>query len=475
VLWLALYLPALPLQAYSRSLIETAPIVVFEREAARTRVVARNSLAAKLGIHKHMPLATAHALSDTLIALPREPLRETALLERLANVVNQFTPNVHIQQGYGLLLDIAASVQLFGGAQALLAQVQANIHQQSARAHAVIASTASGARWLSRAHRQLIVERDIATWLDDLALDCTDFTSALIDEWHALNLHHLAALRRLPSAALSKRFGTEATLAIARAYGEANESFVYWQPLIRFDEHVDFFDLARESTHWMPGVEALLQQLQSFLQSRAAATQHIEFVFQLGTINQTKISLDAAHPTHQIRDWLRLISTKLERHPVPHEVSRIDLSAEQITALTFVDADLFERHREADRDWKSLLHLLKLRMGSEALTAPRSNANALPESMRPGNQLAKSNIQDNDLRPHWLIDPPRMLSMREVSRLITSIHLQQPERVHEAWSQPDGTNATERDYYIATTTDHRALWVFRERPRNEWFLQGVFA
>jgi protein ImuB len=502
VLWLALYLPALPLQAYSRSLVETAPIVVFEREAARTRVITRNRLAAKLGIHKHMPLATAHALCDALIALPREPLRETALLERLASVVAQFTPNVHIQHGFGLLLDISASIQLFGGVQNLLSQTQTAITRHNIRAHTVIAPTASGARWLARAHRQLIVEHDVGPWLDDLAFNCTDFTPAFIDEWHALNLHHLAALRRLPSAALGKRFGAETTLALARAYGEANETFAYWQPVTRFDEHIEFLDLARESTHWMPGVEALLQQLQQFLQSRAAAAQRIEFIFQLGTIDQTAITLEAAHPTHRIKDWLRLINAKLERQPVAHEVSRIELSTEHITALTFTDTDLFERHRETDRDWKSLLHLLKLRMGAGALKTPRCNVNALPESgesreshdspdsyvshnshtshtTHASHTLPASKSQntanDNDLRPNWLIDPPRMLSTREVGRFIASIHLQQPERIHEPWSQPDGTNATQRDYYIAQTPDHRALWVYREKPRNEWFLQGIFA
>jgi len=31
-----------------------------------------------------------------------------------------------------------------------------------------------------------------------------------------------------------------------------------------------------------------------------------------------------------------------------------------------------------------------------------------------------------------------------------------------------------RDYYVARTADHRAVWIFREKPSNTWFLQGVF-
>jgi protein ImuB len=476
-------------------MVESAPVVVFEREAARTRVIARNVIATKQGIVKHMPLATAHALSNTLIALPKDSLREVALLERLAASTTQLTPNIHIQQDFGLLLEISASVKLFGGAEALVARAQYICNQENVRAHTVIAPTASGTRWLARAHRQLIVENDIGAWLDDLAFDCTDFSPVLIDEWHAVNLHHLAALRMLPGAAIAKRFGSEITLAIARAYGDAEESLPYWQPIARFCAHIEFLDLARESTHWMPGVEALLKQLQDFLRSRAAATQRIGFNFQIGSFRGTRIDVDAAHPTHYVKDWIRLIHAKLERQPVAHEVSRIDLTAENISPLEFADMDLFERHRETDRDWKSLLHLLKLRMGSDALKTPRLNSNPLPEShaayVEPlikhqldgkaqsragGHRHARGdNHGDSDLRPHWLIDPPRMLSSREVGRFITSIHLQHPERIYESWSQPDGTNAAQRDYYIARTSDYRALWVYRERPRNEWFLQGIFA
>jgi hypothetical protein len=82
--------------------------------------------------------------------------------------------------------------------------------------------------------------------------------------------------------------------------------------------------------------------------------------------------------------------------------------------------------------------------------------------------------QDTSHRPIWLIHPPRLLTERELRALTSSIHLQQPERIQENWSHPEGHSSAQRDYYIAKTPDHRALWIFRERPHNDWFLQGVF-
>ncbi len=477
-MWLALYIPALPLQAYSHTLTESAPVVVFEREARHTHIVARNQKAARLGVRLRATLAEANALSDAIVALPREPLRENALLERMATVTSALTPNVHIREHFGLLLDVSASLSLFGGAAALQAHAQSLSQAEHIRSHAVLAPTACGARWLSRGHRQLVVETDIGAWLDDLALDCTDFSTSLIDELHALNLHNLAAIRRLPSAELNRRFGTTLTQQLACAYGERTESLLFWQPLTTFRDKVEFLDLAREQNHWISGVEALLLQLQTFLRSRAASTQSIEFFFCMGSLQRTHFALQSAHGTHLASDWMRLFNARIERLPITHEISSIELACERIEQMRFADVDFFDRTHEQAREWSALTTLLQLRLGEAAFHAPHSNANALPESKHigaPPTSAAHAQSDKDPLRPLWLVDPPRRLSTREMRALTPSIYLQQPERIQENWTHPEGGQHTLRDYYIARTPDHRALWVFRERPCNDWFLQGVFA
>lgn len=470
-MWLALYIPALPLQAFSRTLIESAPVVVFEREGRRPRIVARNQKAARLGIRLQSSLAEATALSDTLIVLQREPLRETALLVRLAEAASQLTPNVHISESFGLLLEVSASLTLFGGSKLLLQHAQAIAQSHCIRTHIVLAPTAHGARWLARAHRQLVVERDIGAWLDDLCLENTDFSAQLIEELHALNLHSLAAVRRLPTAELNSRYGTALTLALARAYAEVSATLPFWQPVVRFSENVEFLDPAREQSHWMPGIETLLLQLQSFLRSRAATTTAIEFVFYLGSQRATALPLAMAHGAHLMHDWLRLFHARIERLPIPHEISSIHLSCEHTQPIRFADVDFFDKSQERDRDWSALTALLRLRLGETALRLPHNNANALPESV---NNNVHSYLSAN-IRPVWLVDPPRLLTDREIGAFTQSVQLQQPERIAEQWSQPDGHASALRDYYIARTPDYRALWVFRERPRNAWFLHGVFA
>ena len=481
-MWLALYLPALPLQAFSRSLIESAPVAVFERQARRTTIVARNQKAARLGIQVGGSLAEANALTDTLVSLPREPLRETALLHALAEAVSGLSPNVHINAAFGVLLNISASITLFGGLECLQQRAQTISESLCLRTHVIIAPTPSGARWLARAHRQLIVEHDIDRWLDDLMLDCTDIAPEVMDALRALNLHHLSAVRHIPSNALGKRFGSELPLQLARAYGEINESLPYWQPVVRFSESVTFLDLAREQSHWMPGVEDLLQRLQEFLKSRAASTQAITFHFMQGSLKHTNFPLQAAHEMHHASDWLRLFNARLDRMPIPHEVSSVELSCERIEAIRFTELDLFDRSRERDREWAALTTLIKLRLGEGALQAASDNACALPEASKLSHDDHHRSAQSatlatlaNDLRPVLLYDPPKPLSHREVNAFTQSIPMHYPERIEEHWRPKPDRESTLRDYYIARTPNQQMLWVFRKRPENLWFLQGLFA
>lgn len=469
-MWLALYIPALPLQAFSHRDIETAPIVVFEREARRPRVVARNQKAARSGVRLRSSLAEANALCDQLIALPREPLRETAMLIRLANELGRLTPNIHLSASYGLQLDVSASLTLFGGMQTLVARVNAGLQAQHIRAHVVLAPSPRGARWLARAHRQLIVEEGLADWLDDLGFDNTDLAPSLIEELQALNLHSLADLRRLSAKELNVRFGTELSLQLAQAYGEIAESLPYWQPVQRFHEKVEFLDLASEASHWMPGVEALLQQLQAFLYRRAATATTVVFRFLQGNQRQTRLELTAAQGIYLAKDWFRLFNARIERQPVLHEVSRIDLLCRHTESMHFADMDFFDPSREREREWQSLFGLLSTRLGEDALRPPRSNDCALPEVTAATQHAAVL----HSARPAWLIDPPRPLSEREVASYVATITPEYPERVAENWSQESGNLQALRDYYVARTADHRAVWIFREKPSNTWFLQGVF-
>ena len=117
MLWLALSLPHLPLQAlpWSRpGLDATLPVAVAEQH----RLLAVNRAARALGAQPGQSAATALSLAPGLQVLPREPRREAAFVEALALALAALTPHLCPLEG-GVLLEVRASLRLFGGVRRL--------------------------------------------------------------------------------------------------------------------------------------------------------------------------------------------------------------------------------------------------------------------------------------------------------------------------------------------------------------------
>jgi len=305
----------------------------------------------------------------------------------------------------------------------------------------------------------------------------------LLAELHALNLSTAGDVHRPPERSLQQRFGATLMAPLSQAYGGAVTVLPFWSPPKHFEDHVEFTDLAREQEHWMPGVVTLLERLERYLLLHAAATVALTIRFREGRRHATDVALQAAFPMHSAHDWQRLLTVKLERQAVAHEVSRIELRCAGIEPMQFANVDLFDRSQQRDRQWAALAAMVRLRLGERSMRPALVNQGILPESIVTGpdaavipatNRAVNPAIDRADIRPTWLVDPPRALSERELMGLRPSLQLHQPERLHEDWSQPDGAPPIERDYYVASTTDDRLWWVFRERPGNQWFLQGIF-
>lgn len=489
--YLCVHLPALPLQGYahigpagpSHAFAEAAPLVIIEREAQRTYVVARNRLAARAGIVPGHTLAHAHALAEPLVILPRDPLRERALLERLAAALTSFTPYVHIRADRSsLIAEVAASLKLFGGLDALCNTVTQAVEPIAARHHLIAAASATAADWLARGHRRLIAHPPIADWLEALPITTTDWPPALIDELGQLNLSTVGEVDRLPRAELTRRFGPALTDSLDRAHARREEVLAWWQPATVFRAQIELLDPACETQHWLLGVEALLSDLERFCRERALAAQTIEFGFHTGREQQTRLPIAAASPTVAASDWLRLVKAALERTPLGHEVASIELHCERLEPLRFEAVDLFDLARRQDKPWRDLLALLRLRLGAAHIRPPRRQTTPLPES---DDATRHAEIEaPAGVRPLFLIDPPRRLTESEWKaewpKLRRAIERTQPERIRAHWPSSEAAPATpdgaiERDYYIARLPDQRTLWLFRDRRDATWFVQGVFA
>ena len=76
-----------------------------------------------------MRLTDARALDPKLLAEPADPAGDAALLKRLARWAGRWSPLVEVDGEDGLRLDVSGVAHLFGGEEALVADMEAQLRR----------------------------------------------------------------------------------------------------------------------------------------------------------------------------------------------------------------------------------------------------------------------------------------------------------------------------------------------------------
>ena len=154
-----------------------------------------------------------------------------------------YTPRVCRLDG-ALLLEVRASLRLFGGQDALLSR---------------LATEAAGWGWghLATAHTghaALVLSRHPRPHLDQAPAAGLPATQTLATTLQRLGCHTLGQLKRLPRAGVARRLGTAVLRSLDQAYGNAPESWDWLQTPAVFEAH--------QTWPWrLEGVEALSSSL----------------------------------------------------------------------------------------------------------------------------------------------------------------------------------------------------------------------
>ena len=151
MLWIALHLPDLSLQATTRGLLPHIPVAITETHGNRTLICAANTPARDAGALPGGTAAAARAVAGDIVLLPREVEREHDALLKIALCALQFTPGVSIVRD-ALLLDVESSLTLFGGLGKLCNALRQTLRQLGFQATLGVAPTPLAAEQIGRAH-----------------------------------------------------------------------------------------------------------------------------------------------------------------------------------------------------------------------------------------------------------------------------------------------------------------------------------
>ncbi|NUB17496.1 DNA polymerase Y family protein, partial [Azospirillum brasilense] len=149
---LSLWLPRLPTDAYGRRHPERRdhPLAAILAERGRLGVAAVNRAAAEAGVHPAMSLADARAIEPALAVFDAEPESDARLLERIAGWCTRYTPWTAPDGPDGVALDITGCAHLFGGEEAMTADLTARLTAAGFESRISVADTPAAAWALAR-------------------------------------------------------------------------------------------------------------------------------------------------------------------------------------------------------------------------------------------------------------------------------------------------------------------------------------
>ena len=478
-LWLSIQLPRLPLEIYAQQDDGHCPRVVGSGQGRGRRVLIADHAAQDLGIQVGMSIGAAYALAKGLQVCPRDEPAETLALEHIAVWCGRFTPTISLLPPTGILLEIAGSLALFGGVEALLKQLREGISDLGYGPLLAVAPTPTAATLCTAVGEQLCI-MDRAALVGRLArlpLEALGLPAKTLVKLQGMGLHLIGECLRLPRAGLARRIGPALWLTLDRALGQAPDPRPRFEPPARFQSRLP---LPAE----VDGVEALLfatrrllAELTTFLNARCQGVQEMDLRLSHRHGPDTIVGLGLLSPTSDLGHIAALMRERLERVVLPSPVCALSLLAERIVPLPGRTQALFPHHDDGqtEDDWRGLVERLRARLGDSAIVGLRMVADHRPEYAWDTCIVGDQGVcVDPGHRPLWLLARPLALDAPNGTptfrgQRLTPSHC---ERIETGWW--DGRPVA-RDYFIAEASDGARYWVYHELGRQKrWFLHGIF-
>jgi len=486
-LWLCIHLQALPLEALCRDNADTnVARAVFEEQGGIRKVLLSNSAAISAGIGPGLSVNAALALLPMLALEQRDVPCEQRTLLRLAAWAEQFTSFVAVVAPTVLLLELAGSVRLFDGLQALRQSISAGLGEQGFSAALAIAPTPLAATWLAKAgHRACIQDTaNLTGAVSVLPVSCLGWPRSVYDSLYGMGISCVGDCLRLPRQGFAKRFGASRLLELDRGLGRLPDPRVSYRSPERFSAEYELAEEINDSELILNACETLLQKLERFLLTRQLAVQRLMFSFFHLQHPAMSVSLGCVQPDRAVKHWYDLLRLRFEQLTLRAPVIAIRLRAGQGQAASIGTGVLQFSKKDIERQSLSVGHLIErlgARIGSESVHGVTTVAEHRPQyAWRPG--LSLDGLLECEAitgsgsinRPLWMLACPEPLAVCGDKPVYKGVLTLQdgPERLETGWWDNDGIA---RDYFVAVNAKGVRLWVYQNRSKdNGWYLHGIF-
>lgn len=479
----------------------------------KNRVVAASAVALASGVQLGMRSGSVHMLLPDAQIRQRDTERENAALHTAAMALLQYSPQVVLMERASILINVGASLRLFGGVRHLCRQVMKTMTTlglqatlgcaSSARGawlfaysvhavHALTTGTAAGSSRSKRSAKYCLSPHKLSHHLDALPVSLLPAAEPWLEWLHGIGCHHLGSLRQLPRAGLQRRCGKAILHSLDCAYAEAAELHQWLEAPPQFNSHTELPDRIEHADAIIGFARILLLQLCGWLSHKQLAITKFQLLLEhergRHAIAPTLVEISLSEATWHEEHLSRLLKERLAHLKLDAPVITIRLQVMQVEAMQAPSASLFPEPGGTREEHHRLLELLVARLGADNVlqAAPQTDhrpevANHWVSVMQARKLLPNSDIAHTMERPAWLLAQALPLVVRQHRPFYgTPLRLVSPaERIEAGWWSEQ---LVTRDYFVAENAAHVRYWIYRERisPANQsdsddlWFLHGLF-
>ncbi|MBL0115412.1 MAG: DNA polymerase Y family protein [Sphingomonadales bacterium] len=497
--YLALFFPLLSADRWQREApsSDSVPRVFVEKRRGAMRLVALDAHALSLGLVPGMALADARARVPDLATNDHNPAADAALLVRMADDCDRYTPMVALDPPDGLILDITGCAHIWGSEAALVADLAARLGRAGLRVQHALAETPDRARALARHGSAPSI----------LALDLDEERTTALRRAGLTTIADLAVRPRSPLAA---RFGTDMVAKLARLLGEEDIRITPRRVPPALFVMRRFAEPIAATDYVLATLEALADEARDALREHGEGGRRFAASLFRSDGDVRQLFVETGQPTRDPALLMRLFRERIEALADPldpgfgYDAVRLDIAVTE--PLGPVQTGL-ATPVSGDAEVAGLVDRLSTRLGRNRVQRLGSRDTHIPEQACftfPANDppdpmpWPKTTAGEPPLRPLHLFDPPQpILAIAEVPdgpprrfqwrrRTHLVVRYEGPERIaSEWWRRREGHEAGKggmtRDYFRVEDERGRRFWLFRhglygtEARSPDWYLHGLFA
>jgi len=495
--------PALPLQLLIGEHPEWAgrPVAVVAEDRPQGRILWVNEQAHASRVLPGQRYAAALGLCRELCAAEVSPERIDRGVERLVKRLTGFSPEVEPSKKEPGVFWVNAGglTPLYTSLETWARRIRDALAREGFASRVVVGFSRFGSYAVARAAggkrggqgaRGVIVFEDEdreAAAARRVRLDRLHLDPDLRDTLGRLAIHTIADFLKLPPGAVEQRFGTEAQRLHRLARGDLHAPLDGRQPEEPVQTTIQFEHPETDATRLLFLVKRDLHPLLEETATRGEALTALELAFALDDRGRLVRKIEPATPTLDAAQILDLVHLSLERLRLRSGAVEMTLTIHGQPA-TREQLRLFAEHprrdlRAADRAFARI----RTEFGRHAVVHARMRDGHLPEAR----------FTWEPLRNLCLPRTPDRGPGTAAAPLVRRIHARPLPLPVRTRNEPDGwlvrgleqgpvmtkcgpyvvsgawwARSVHREYHFLTTQRGDVLWVYFDRRRRRWFLQG---